>query len=36
VGTLARKKHNSIVSKKRKKRNDENFDVVAKLTAYAT
>jgi hypothetical protein len=35
VGTLAKKQHDSIVSKK-KKRCDENLDVVAKLVACAS
>ncbi len=34
MGTPIRKKHDSIVSKKGKKKCDENLDVVAKLAAY--
>jgi hypothetical protein len=34
VGTPIRKKHDSIVSKKRKKKCDENLDVAVKLATY--
>jgi hypothetical protein len=36
VATLARKKHDSIANKKRKKASDDNFNVTSKLTTYAT
>ncbi len=36
LGTLAKKQHDSIICKKKKKRCDENFDAVAKLVAYAS
>lgn len=36
VATLARKKHDSVANKKRKKANDDNLNVASKLTTYAT
>ncbi len=36
VRTLTKKGHDFIVNKKRKKKCDEKFDAIAKLTTYAT